>query len=216
VNSSEVSGSQFWVRMADLERRLAAVNMENQRLRNLLRLTGNLESLPEQPVLTPTDPGVVTDDSPLELKLACYTRLFRARTDVYAYYWENPRKRTKGWSPRVRRQYGKGSLWEREPLPLTAQVIENHLRHDNDLFIGLYPLLPDATCWWLAADFDGPQAMLDAHAYVKAGVSLGMPCGLEISQSGKGAHVWTSFTEPVSAANARAMGTACVHRAMGF
>lgn len=77
-------------------------------------------------------------------------------------------------------------------------------------------MLPDATCWWIAADFDGPQAMLDAHAYVKAAASLGVPCGLEISQSGRGAHVWTFFTAPVPAVDARAMGTACIHRATGL
>ncbi len=201
--------------LGDLERRLAVLRVENQRLRNLLRITDGVEPPPEQPTLAPTDPGLVTNASPPEAKLALYLRLFAARRDVYAYYWENPRKRTKGWSPATRDRYGKGSLWDRRPLPLTADVVTRHLS-DTDLFIGLYPLLPDATCWWLAADFDGPQAMLDAHAYVKAAASLGVPCGLEISQSGRGAHVWTFFTAPVAAADARAMGTACIHRAMGL
>ncbi len=150
------------------------------------------------------------------MKLAVFARLFAARTDVYARYWENPRKGTKGWLPVVRDPFRKGSLWDRRPLPLTTGVLAAHLRSDDDLFIGLYPLLPDATCWWLAADFDGPQAMLDAHAYVKAATSLGVPCGLEISQSGRGAHVWTFFTSRVPAADARAVGTACIHRAMAL
>lgn len=201
--------------LGDLERRLAVLRVENQRLRNLLRITDGVEPPPEQPTLAPTNPGLVTNASPQEAKLALYLRLFAARRDVYAYYWENPRKRTKGWSPATRDRYGKGSLWDRRPLPLTAEVVTRHLS-DTDLFIGLYPLLPDATCWWLAADFDGPQAMLDAHAYVKAAASLGVPCGLEISQSGRGAHAWTFFTAPVAAADARAMGTACIHRAMGL
>jgi superfamily II DNA or RNA helicase len=201
--------------LGDLERQLAALRVENQRLRNLLRVSDGVEPPPEQPTLAPADPGLVTNSSPPEVKLALYMRLFAARWDVYAHYWENPRKRTKGWSPVTRDQYGKGSLRERRPLPLTAEVIARHLSN-TELFIGLYPLLPDATCWWLAADFDGPQAMLDAHAYVKASASLGVPCGLEISQSGRGAHVWTFFTDPVPAADARAMGTVCIHRAMGL
>ncbi len=202
---------------SDLERRLAVLQVENQRLRNLLRVSDGVEPPPEQPTLAPTDPGLVTNSSPLEAKLALYTRLFAARRDVYAQYWENPRKQTKGWSPVTRDPFRKGTLWDRRPLPLTTDVIAAHLHRDtNNLFIGLYPLLPDATCWWLAADFDGPQAMLDAHAYVKAAASLGVPCGLEISQSGRGAHAWTFFTAPVPAADARAMGTACVHRAMGL
>lgn len=202
--------------VADLQHKLAASRVENQRLRNLLKISHGVEPAVDQPTLAPTDPGLVTNDSPPSAKLALYQRLFTARRDVYAYYWENPRKATKGWSPAVCDQYRKGSLWDRKPLALTPLVIEAHLRTDRDLFIGLYPLLHDATCWWLAVDFDGPQAMLDAHAYIKAAGSLGVPCGLEISQSGRGAHVWTFFTEPVMAADARAMGTACIHRAMGL
>lgn len=201
---------------SDLERRLSSLRLENQRLRNLLRVSDGVEPPPEQPTLATTDPGLVTNSSPQAAKLALYMRLFAARGDVYAHYWENPRKGTKGWSPVTRDPFRKGSLWDRRPLPLTASVITSHLRNDTDLFIGLYPLLANATCWWLAADFDGPQAMLDAHAYVKAAASLGVPCGLEVSQSGRGAHVWTFFTAPVPAADARAMGTACIHRAMGL
>ncbi len=204
-------------RQSGLEHQLAVLRAENHRLRNLLRVTDGVEPPPVQPILAPTDPGLVTNSSSQEAKLALYMRLFAARRDVYARYWENPRKGTKGWSPVTRDPFRRGTLWDRRPLPLTAEVISAHLnRETRDLFIGLYPLSPDATCWWLAADFDGPQAMLDAHAYVKAAASLGVPCGLEISQSGRGAHAWTFFTAPVPAADARAMGTACVHRAMGL
>ncbi|BAK38063.1 putative helicase [Microlunatus phosphovorus NM-1] len=203
-------------RLTDLERRLALLRVENQRLRNLLKVSDGVEPPPDQPTLAPSDPGLVTNSSPPAAKLALYQRLFAARPDVYAKYWENPRKRTKGWYPVTRDPFRKGSLWDRRPLPLTAEVVADHLHKDTELFIGLYPLLADATCWWLAADFDGPQAMLDAHAYVKAAASLGVPCGLEISQSGRGAHAWTFFTAPVSAADARAMGTACLHRAMAL
>lgn len=203
-------------RQVDLEHQLVALRAENQRLRNLLKVTDGVQAPPEQPMLAPPDPGLVTTSSPAEVKLVLYARLFAAREDVYAKYWENLRKGTKGWSPVVRDPFRKGSLWDRRPLPLTTDVLAAHLRSTDDLFIGLYPLLPDATCWWLAADFDGPQAMLDAHAYVKAAASLGVPCGLEISQSGRGAHVWTFFTSRVPAEDARAMGTACIHRAMAL
>lgn len=215
TDGAAARGQETIGRSADLERRLATLQVENQRLRNLLRVADGVEPPPEQPTLAPSDPGLVTNASPPEVKLALYSRLFASRTDVYARYWENPRKGTKGWSPVVRDQFRKGSVWDRRPLPLTTEVLEAHLR-DSDVFIGLYPLLPDATCWWLAADFDGPQSMLDAHAYAKSAASLGVPCGLEISQSGRGAHIWTFFTAPVPAVDARAMGTAVVHRAMGL
>ena len=91
---------QQW-RPADLESQLASLRVENQRLRNLLQVTDGVAPPPEQPTLAPSDPGLVTNASPPEVKLALYARLFAARTDVYARYWENPRKGTKGWSPVV-------------------------------------------------------------------------------------------------------------------
>ncbi len=124
--------------LSELERRLAALRVENQRLRNLLRITNGVEPPPEQPTLAPADPGLVTNSSPQEAKLALYMRLFAARRDVYASYWENARKRTKGWSPVTRDRFGKGSLWDRRPLPLTADVIARHLSN-TDLFVGLHP-----------------------------------------------------------------------------
>lgn len=110
-------------RQADLERQVAALRVENQRLRNLLKVTDGVEPPTEQPTLTPSDRGLVTNSSAPELKLALYARLFAARRDVYARYWESPRKGTKGWTPVVRDSFGKGSLWDRRPLPLTTEVL---------------------------------------------------------------------------------------------
>jgi superfamily II DNA or RNA helicase len=198
-----------------LEHLVSVLRQENLRLRNLLRITHGAEAPPAQPTLATENPGLVTSASSPDAKLAIYARLFASRVDVYARYWENVRKGTRGWSPVTRSAYRKGvSVLQRDPLPLTSEVLEAHLR--GDVFIGLYPLLRDATCWWLAADFDGTHAMLDAHAYAKAATSLGVPTALEISQSGRGAHVWTFFTEPVAASIARDMGTACIHRAMAL
>ncbi|GAA1775109.1 hypothetical protein GCM10009681_53370 [Luedemannella helvata] len=97
-------------------------------------------------------------------------------------------------------------------LPLTDRVVGAHLV--GDAFIGLYPLLKDNTCHFVAADFDGPAAMLDALAYVKAARANGVPAALELSQSGRGAHVWVFFTEKIAASTARAVGTVLVHEAM--
>jgi hypothetical protein len=55
---------------------------------------------------------------------------------------------------------------DRDYLPLSNDVLPAHL--PGDVHVGLYPLLEGDLCWWLAADFDGPMAMLDAPAYLKA------------------------------------------------
>jgi superfamily II DNA or RNA helicase len=97
-------------------------------------------------------------------------------------------------------------------LPMTAAAAAAHLV--GDVFLGLYPLLRDNTCHFLVADFDGPVAMLDALAYSKAARASNVPAALEISQSGRGAHVWVFFTSAVPAAVARSAGTVLIHEAM--
>jgi superfamily II DNA or RNA helicase len=97
-------------------------------------------------------------------------------------------------------------------LPLTSEVVDAHLR--GDVFIGLYPLLTSNMCHFLVADFDGSAAMLDALAYGKAARARGVPVAVEISQSGRGAHVWMFFAGTVTATVARSVGTILVHEAM--
>ena len=57
---------------------------------------------------------------------------------------------------------------------------------------------------------------LDAAAYAEAAAWAGVPAAVEISRSGDGAHVWTFFSEPVAAADARAMGAALLYEAMAI
>jgi hypothetical protein len=57
-------------------------------------------------------------------------------------------------------------------------------------YVGLYPLLDGDKCWWLAADFDGSEAMFDALMYVKAGRALQVPVAQEASRSGIGGSFW--------------------------
>ena len=99
-------------------------------------------------------------------------------------------------------------------LPLTADVITAHLT--GEIALGLYPLQTDDTCHWLAADFDGPAAMLDALAYLKAARASAVPAALEVSRSGVGAHVWIFFTAQVPAGLARRLGIGLLREAMGI
>ena len=112
-----------------------------------------------------------------------------------------------GWQKGVRHE-------DRKYLPLTSAVLAAHLL--GEVHIGLYPLLDGDKCWWLAADFDGPEAMLDALMYVKAGRSLQVPVALEVSRSGVGAHAWVFFTSPVPAEMARRLGTGLLREAMAL
>ena len=160
-------------------------------------------------------PGLVHAGSPPEAKVALFGALFAARTDVYAVRWENARTGKAGWLPAVRGGWRKGVPHaEPEYLPLTAELLASHL--SGEVHVGLYPLLDGDRCWWLAADFDGPTAMLDALAYLKAARSLAVPAALELSRSGVGAHAWVFFTGPVPAETARRLGTGLLREAMAL
>ena len=68
----------------------------------------------------------------------------------------------------------------------------------------------------LAADCDGPAAMLDALAYLKAARAAGAPAALEVSRSGTGAHAWLFFAAPVPAVAARQVGTGLLREAVAL
>lgn len=55
--------------------------------------------------------------------------------------------------------------------------------------------------------------MLDALAYMKAARSYGIPAALEVSQSGRGAHVWIFFAHAISASVARSIATSLLSEA---
>lgn len=199
---------------ASLRREVERLQAENARLSRLLDLRGqDTAPAPEQLAAPVAAPGLVTMNSPVRDKLALFTNLFQARTDVYATRWENRRTGMTGWSPAVAGGWRKGMDRRSAAfLPRTTEVVAAHLV--GDVFMGLYPLLPGNLCHFVVADFDGATAMLDALAYVKAARASSVPAGLETSQSGRGAHVWIFFTGPVPAAVARAVGTVLLHEAM--
>lgn len=203
--------------LAALTAELMSLRAENARLLRLLKLTQR-EAAPPGPVQAgffDAPPGPVHAGSPPKVKVAFFGALFAARTDIYAVRWENTRTGQKGWLPAVRGGWRKGIPHaERDYLPLTAEVLSAHL--SGQMHIGLYPLLDGDRCWWLAADFDGSAAMLDALNYVKAGRALGVPAGLEVSRSGTGAHAWVFFTGPVPAETARRLGTGLLREAMAL
>jgi superfamily II DNA or RNA helicase len=202
--------------MRDISDELESLRRENARLRRLLKLT-EAEAAPAYGTQTAwfdKAPGPVDARSSSQAKVGFFAALFRARRDVYALRWENERSGKSGWVPAVEGGWRKGSKSDRRYLPLTAEVLAAHLT--GDIHIGLYPMLPGDQTGWLAADFDGPAAMLDALAYLKAARAVGAPAALEVSRSGVGAHVWIFFTDVVPAATARQLGTALVREAIAI
>jgi len=153
----------------------------------------------------------VTHESSGEAKIGLYRSLFAGRDDVFARRWEDTSEGASGWSP-AHRGSRKTPRDRRQYLPLTDEVVRGHL--EGRATIGLYPLLVGDTCRLLVCDFDKSNWKLDVQAYVEAADAVGVPCAVEISRSGDGAHVWTFFTVPVRASQARAMGAGLVRDAM--
>jgi superfamily II DNA or RNA helicase len=204
-------GSDIAALSADLDR----LRAENARLQRLLDLRPGEARPPgpEQTGIFDAPPGPVDNRSSPEKKLAFYRALFAARPDVYAVRWENRRSGKSGWMPAARGGWRKGAA-RRDYLPLTDDAVVAHLSGETE--IGLYPLLDGDRCWWLAADFDGRTAMLDALAYLKAAHAADVPAGLEVSRSGIGAHVWIFFSAPMPAGTARQIGTGLLREAMSI
>lgn len=99
----------------------------------------------------------------------------------------------------------------RQFIPIDDEIVYWHLQgydnKGNDFVMGIYPMLLDETCYFLAADFDKATWESDAVAFLKICHQKGLPAVLERSRSGKGAHVWLFFEEAIPAALARKLGT---------
>jgi len=87
---------------------------------------------------------------------------------------------------------------------VTDGVIRQHL--DGHITMGVYPLLTDDYCWFLAVDFDKDEWAKDATAFLSTCEANAIPAYLERSRSGNGGHVWIFFSEPVPASLARQLG----------
>lgn len=136
-------------------------------------------------------------------KVDVYMALFRGREEVYARRFESRKKGTSGYAPVLRRD-ARGNLRPGDYEPLTKVVlIDQHLRGEEVL--GVYPLLPDQTCWFLAFDFDGERAFAEARELVAVCGVQDLAAHLERSRSGN-YHVWLFFEAPVEAWKARRVG----------
>jgi hypothetical protein len=142
---------------------LARLRAENARLLKMLELSPRQAAPPgpAQAGFFDAPPGPVHQDSPNDAKAAFFRTLFAARTGIYATRIENSHTGWKGWLPAVRGGWQRGIPHEkRDYLPLTADVLAAHLK--GDAHVGVSPLLDGDRCWWLAADFDGQEALTEA------------------------------------------------------
>lgn len=196
---------------------LGALRAENSRLIALLETHGIDWRARQQPFPPPVESSRLSTDE----KVALFRRLFRGRTDVFPVRWESKTTGKSGYAPACANEWRAGvcekprikcgDCGHRLLIPLSDAVIYNHLAGDHT--VGVYPLLEDDSCYFLAVDFDEAEWRDDAQAFMQSCVELGVPAALEISRSGQGAHAWLFFAARVSARDARRLGTAIISHA---
>jgi hypothetical protein len=200
---------------------------ENARLRRLL--AAHSISMPQLAPENPPPPKAIEAVSSVDKeerarkRITLFRSLFRGRDDVYARRWENADGRhgyvpaaITDWKAINRSRPGERKKVDQKTrrfIPLTDAVIENHLLGKE--IVGVYPLLSDETCWFLAADFDKKTWEYDSLAFLETCQELNVPAALERSRSGKGGHVWIFFDRALPAITARKLGCVLLTRDHG-
>jgi superfamily II DNA or RNA helicase len=201
---------------------------ENLRLKNQLGVptTGASKNY----VTQITAEKIIPDDEPTEgasllnvnntsgtiSKIKLFMSLFKGRDDVYAKKWESKKLSKSGFSPVCLNQW-KAGVCGKPKISCSKcdnklyaapdeQAIEDHLR--GNIIAGVYPMLPDETCHFLAIDFDAADWQNDIAIAREVCVEFNIPVPVERSQSGNGGHMWFFFENQIPAVLARKFGTA--------
>lgn len=203
------------------QRRLEAEHTEAKARASGLR--AKLAMLDRPPAIHSESGGTIaTPRSPIE-KVRLFRQLFHGRDDLYPTRFLSKKTGKPGYAPACSNKWepglcalktgGKCSECTNQAFrPVDDDAVLGHLRGKH--VMGVYPMLPDETCWFLAVDFDKSSWKEDVRALAETARRLGLPPLVERSRSGNGAHVWFFFSEPVAAATARKMGCHLVTETM--
>lgn len=201
--------------LVSIDERLSELETEKQLLleRKQRLLARDQPSTPVAPL-----PGV-----PLSTweKVALFSTLFRGREDIHAIRWENQRGRH-GYALACDNEWQRdlcrkpkikcGDCAHQAFRPLEYRAIYEHLSGQRT--VGLYPLLKDESTWLLAMDFDKTDWRDAVRALRSVCETLDIPCPVERSRSGNGAHIWIFFAQPIPSRLARQLGFALLDKAM--
>ncbi|MDR1726615.1 MAG: helicase, partial [Acidobacteriota bacterium] len=216
-----------------MEAEIEALKVENTLLRQ-----GRSAETPEAPAKqysretqakSMTHIAPTTKFSPPDEKIELYMSLFKGRTDVYAKRCYSRNHGSSYYIPACRNEWAPGlcdrprvkckDCTNRDLLPLTKDVIDAHLRNKDEHgagIAGVFPLLTDDTCLFLAIDFDEEEWQKDVAAFRLLCNELDVPVVIERSRSGNGAHAWFFFEESTTAVDARRLGNALLTKAMAM
>ena len=167
--------SELVARLTALERERAEIVVEIDTLRSARsEKTAAIKVVPSARAGDPID-----RNSPIEKKIALFRRLFRGRSDVFPIRWENRTTGRSGYAPACANEWQRG-ICEKPKVKCSAcpnqaflavddVSIERHLRGTDangaPFVMGVYPMLADNTCSFLAADFDEGEWRRDVFAF---------------------------------------------------
>ncbi|GBC63096.1 hypothetical protein DENIS_4085 [Desulfonema ishimotonii] len=160
-------------------------------------------------------------------KIRLFRNRFRGRRDVVPRFWRSPKSGRSGYTPLCRNEWQRprcqkgrrasacARCGHMDPVPLSDSLLWRHFSGEH--ILGVYPLLPDGTCHFIAADFDNHTGdrnpLRDVLAFYEVCQVQEMPCHVCRSKSGTGYHAFMFFRSPVSAAKARCAAFALLQEA---
>ena len=212
--------------LEELRAECAFLRKENELLKQKLACCGGEETVCKQPearsskTANPSHtisavplPASISIHSSTDDKITLFRSLFKGRMDVYPVLWIAKDGR-QGYSPACKNEWDRiycnkkkvkcSQCVNRSFIPVSDQIIFDHLSGKHT--IGVYPLLEDETCWFLAIDFDKEDWQFDIAAFLETCQTHHIPAAVERSRSGNGGHVWIFFKDRVSAVLARKLG----------
>src|SRR5262249_35799703 len=116
-------------------------------------------------------------------KVKLFRELFRGRDDLYPTRFVSKKSGKAGYVPACANKFVAGlcnlpkvkcgDCDNQAFRPVDDGAVLAHLRGRH--VMGVYPMLPDETCWFLALDFDKSTWKEDARAYAETARRLGLP-----------------------------------------
>ncbi|OQX04534.1 MAG: hypothetical protein BWK80_53510, partial [Desulfobacteraceae bacterium IS3] len=160
-------------------------------------------------------------------KIRLFREIFRGRQDAVPRYWKSAKTGKSGYAPICKNEWRRpecrkgiqnaacAGCENTDYLPLSDLLIFEHFRGKH--ILGVYPLLPDHACHFIAADFDDHGAeqspLHDLLCFYETCGIQDIPCYALRSKSGKGCHAFIFFEKAVPARKARTVVFALLQEA---
>lgn len=177
----------------------------------------------EQNISTSNSDNFAVPDKRMEMAelITLYRDLFYGRQDVFAVHWENEKTGTHGYAPKCKNEWDRSICGKsqrikgacktcayRENQEITDDFIQRHFTGTGRgvLAMGVYPLLEDETCRFLAIDFDKSNWQDEILSVKSVFAEYGIDSYMERSRSGNGGHLWIFFSERIEAHIVRKLG----------